>query len=810
VRIPFLSSSPSATPRPTLGAYAENRALSADQLRNDPQAVQQAATRLLECKGFTSPSQRQRLETAWEINQALRTPTWESYTPRFSPSLLPESENVFSRLGNVFFEKELFTPESIEGSELKLTVDERKYLESNFETGAPGRVLAATFINSPHRSEGDFSRAYGDRAWKGFLRAHTFLASIPKGQLLEWLNYDLVVEVNRLAHVPDEGVQARALRTIAMIGRGGQWDVPGEIRTGPSYARPACYRPEEIENLAEAGVRVIPITSGPDGTVRAMLQWPPAERLPRQIAEEIFKLHSALREPNADRGAAAADFQRRFVALHAFGDSNGRTARLLMNRILAEYDLPPAIFADQDRDISVSAEDWRTEVKLGMARTKKFLRAQVGAENRYLAQSGISVVSLPHKQITVQGHPFQLGRDGMLYDVTGRPHLVSNKELVPLSQLDHYLLSRRLTQLGARRGVLQLRELVLETRRFHRNACLGAEAAEGFEVRSDARARGADMRYGLNPEPEIASVLTALAESVGSLTAGELFEAKSAHGTELSSTVSRYTQIDLELWHLEKGLREGGEEALAGRVHAQREGLFEKARQRLDGLDTVHRYEHLMLNGSPLRYASLAAAIAFDGDDQVKLWRGDYAFAKVIGMAPDNDPRTPDALAVASNRASMGQVVNLYDDLVRLEGTARGGQYLCATSDLALLTRMFAENTQSSEVNAGKLATWLVGDRKVELPGVTAEVKGEEGKIAVSSSRRAFQITMDKAAALPGVYAFGGSYEAEQEIHGLQSLRPWRVGSSFSKDELRERMDGEEPEPDVFPVFSGPLPLPQP
>lgn len=46
----------------------------------------------------------------------------------------------------------------------------------------------------------------------------------------------------------------------------------------------------------------------------------------------------------------AAEFHYKFIRIHPFDDGNGRTARILMNFILMQYDFPPVIIKTQDKE----------------------------------------------------------------------------------------------------------------------------------------------------------------------------------------------------------------------------------------------------------------------------------------------------------------------------------------------------------------------------------------------------------------------------------------------------------------------------
>ena len=46
----------------------------------------------------------------------------------------------------------------------------------------------------------------------------------------------------------------------------------------------------------------------------------------------------------------AAEFHYKFIRIHPFDDGNGRTARILMNFILMQYNYPPVIIKTQDKE----------------------------------------------------------------------------------------------------------------------------------------------------------------------------------------------------------------------------------------------------------------------------------------------------------------------------------------------------------------------------------------------------------------------------------------------------------------------------
>jgi hypothetical protein len=696
------------------------------------------------------------------------------------------------------------------------------------------------------------------------------LNNIPKGKLLETLTVDTLLDVNRMIHTPDTGLKAKVLRYIAYVGRGFKMDVGGELRTGKQYARPEKFTADEIANLHEAGVDTRMFGGSEEKGGRAQLLYPQPEMVRPGLEKIIAKLKADMASPDADPIGAAAEFQRKFVALHPFGDSNGRTGRVVMNRILAEYDLPPAILADQNADISLSPAQWRTEVAKGIARSSKYLSERtVNPGDKFLADMGITAIAdSPNKPITVGGRPFDLGRDGLLYDPTGRPYMVKGGELIPMSQVEHMIFQRRIMQSseatrpdgtsvskqdGLKIAGERLTALTSDTRSFYDKLIADPQAGKNVTVKSDAAQRGADTEYKLLPHRETAEMLAMLSD-VSMLDPKKIFtiDDYGKNGTATSETLSKHQQMDLELWYIEKGIKDAGYKDLLPQVHANRQKLFEMARAELllhtdptrvsaeNPMGFKFKYEKMMYDTSPLRYPSLDAAIKGMGDGKITVWRGDYSFSKA-GMAPNNDLRQPDARGVAKGRAEHEQITNLMDDLMLLEGNAVGRQYICTTSDLALLAKsQFANMTNNQNVNLGsvpgpvkaRLMSFIdkMGDMTPEqriaahaegvkrgdsfvplasgqngleirdafgIPGTIVEVRitdKNNAVVNVTAHRKAFQLNVDKSSLLPGIYSLGGPmFVSEQEMHGLQRVWPWQIKKGHESKTLNEE----------FPVVTG-------
>ncbi len=92
------------------------------------------------------------------------------------------------------------------------------------------------------------------------------------------------------------------------------------------------------------------------------------------VDEALRELKISLKNArtNWDIIKAAAGFHYSFVSIHPFGNGNGRTTRIMSEKILEDYNLPPQIGYPFGIDVTFSKNDFATIVGDGVAVSKKF------------------------------------------------------------------------------------------------------------------------------------------------------------------------------------------------------------------------------------------------------------------------------------------------------------------------------------------------------------------------------------------------------------------------------------------------------
>lgn len=788
------------------------------ELLSSPEKLKDLSLSVLRGLGVATPSAAQVGQLQATLIDQFKNDTWRGFTPTVSLKPVDQRGDVSMFDSIMFGEHTVFSEAELTVEALQMSTSHLAGL-GDFESGRVGMLMAATFINKSSRANGNFSEAYGDQAWNGFVAAHTMLEQIPRGEFLERLDTSLMSEVNRLIHAPDEGFVAvlkRAVHSIMM----GREDKGGRLREGTGFASLYSFNEKQYQAVLQSGVAIHETPASTEGKRKGFLRYPAPETIPTRLKEIVAELRTALSKPDADPIDAAAQFQRSFVALHPYEDSNGRTSRLLMNRILAEFNLPPAVYRDQNGDISCTPAEWRRETAEGIARSRAFLTSQGRFSFAdYLSQNGVQLIeNVSRSTHVVAGQPFDLGADGMLYSITGRPHLVLGGEVVPLSQMEAYVLARRVFSREKTDAWETMSLITDETR----SAVSDPATQASLKRVSEKHAWNSDVAFKLAPHPKVAALLCDIID-VKKIDPARLFRVEGAHGTKAAQVMSMYTQLDLELWHVEKSL--SGDKGLQKKIRGERDKLFTMAETALlqqmnlanssekNPMGFKYEYERKMFEVSPLRFSSLKEAIKRDGDDQVVVWRGDYGFAKWLGMAPNNDVREKSARQTSKERASRGVVGHMIQELNRLEGNAGESQYVCATSDLSLLAQQFAEENNTKPLDLAKLSPFLrpvvmtsiraltTVDKSnasrrtmsdfLKVPGRILDVNtSTEGSVNLTAYRKAFKLRLDKASLLPGIRAIGPQeFSEEQEIHGLDRVSPLEILETFQHTELWREID---------------------
>jgi hypothetical protein len=106
----------------------------------------------------------------------------------------------------------------------------------------------------------------------------------------------------------------------------------------------------------------------------------PSSAVPLELSVLLQETRARWRELLSGSGAAAqspldliADFQRHFVAIHPFGDGNGRTSRFLQDWMLRSLDLPYVPSGDLQHDLDSAPGEYREAFARGLIHNVEFL-----------------------------------------------------------------------------------------------------------------------------------------------------------------------------------------------------------------------------------------------------------------------------------------------------------------------------------------------------------------------------------------------------------------------------------------------------
>ncbi len=806
----------------TLGQWLTTHEKLPQQVLDDAQLLNSITHALLADKGVRDPSPHQLHETRFGITEALKNDTWNTFTCPNIPDHLDAAPGTGCCPGNVFFERDGYSSPELQPSALTLSKANEYRLQKGYSNGCLGQVIGGTFISGNIRSGNDFTHAYGDEAWDCYLRCWAMLDDIPRGELLNRLDLDLVTETNRLVHAPDPRLLQKFYRMVGAITRG-RWDVAGRIRVGRTITQAYTFKDAEVEHLKELGIQFHPAYARnlPEGQQYGYMEYPPPETIKNSIKALIVTLKDELSQADPDPIGAAAKFCREFIALHPYEDSNGRTGRVLMNRILEEFGYPPAILSNADNDLTMGRDGWRQEVLEGVAHTKRYLdKTDLFSVDSLLAKEKITLPGAGEgARIIIDGFPFSQGSDGFLYDVTGRPYLASGDTLQPLAQLEYFFLARYLMAMPPKAATQKLAELTAKNAKLLQDVTAGTLSSE-FHVTNDLAAREADSHYTIRGDSPITQMIAELS-NVRELDHHHLFTVKGNQGTDSSALLSKYSQADLEYWYFETALREAGNIDGANHVHSQRQILFDLAKDKISALmkpglssqQNPHgfqfRYEQIMYDSSPLHYTNLNEAIAAEGDDVATIWRGDYGFSGSSGITPNHDPRQTPARQDTEAKYQRQVVPHILQELNALQHNDTDSHYIAHTTDLSTLAHGASPLNATPETapSAGLGLAAVLGDNNsgpspmrpgfreggVSLQNLTDSAQKPSTADRAQNTNpplKAFELKVPKSSLLPGMVSLAPNNAAahEQDLHGVETVSPREIFNSYTNAELLEAL----------------------
>jgi prophage maintenance system killer protein len=609
---------------------------------------------------------------------------------------------------------------------------------SQFFSGQSGRLLAARFIGPEGRTDGDFRYAYGKQEFQAWMKADETLQDIPQGKLADNLNIDLLKNLNKLSFVPDKNSVEGMVEYLGRTIRRGRPPEGGQFRTDALTSNPQHFTHDQEQHLSDNGLSVKSLKVGADNDY-GVIVYKPADQVQENVQKLIDDTKAGLADPKSDPYELAANFITGFISAHPFEDGNGRVARLVSDRILAERGLPAPILANPDDDVVNDKQVIAASLKVGVARTQSFLstgrqRGLSSYASKMFSVTGQQLPKLdgPDKLVRVDGMPYAQGRDGLVYDAGGRPYRADDQgTLQPMSQMEYHLDMRRIAmQPDAAKTLTDFSQKT-------RDVFAGLAAKDGVTAPGDKPPIGddqammaADNKFQVNLSPGSHQDLVKLYDPKA-VKADTLFKsaggAMSADSTLATTAMSRYDQLDLEMWHMQQAMDRCGDADGVKGMQQNRAALFDAAKGFLKENPSTKppKVEALKLSTSPLRFNSFDEATKSIDDDKIMLWRGDLAAAKLMGVQADYIPLRADAKDDGATRESKGGTGSLIDQLNSLSGSAIGTGFMSFTSDPTLLADTgFASKTTSTLIDMAKLAkpVQAIVNAKLSQPGSTLEI----------------------------------------------------------------------------------------
>lgn len=295
---------------------------------------------------------------------------------------------------------------------------------------------------------------YGVENFKAWTGADDYLKAIPRGKLD--LSIDLINEVHGRG---SEGLNPILKKFSPIIPDGYVPTNDRVLKKRPSFGRDPLFEPltEEQYTVIKNNPWLegfLEVPGSKPGKRRGIILYAKTQDVKPKL-EKLIKWYND-NKTTMDPVELAARFQQAYISIHPHVDGNGRASRLLMDRILAEYNIPAPIIKNTELDLYLDPKAWAKEVQDGVDEAieviKKSPSRGIYAEKISIGDSPVTSKAeyfgkkdgLYDAQITVGNQAFTLGEDGFLYSKKGIPYYLNKEEntLLPVADETYLLYSR--------------------------------------------------------------------------------------------------------------------------------------------------------------------------------------------------------------------------------------------------------------------------------------------------------------------------------------------------------------------------------
>ncbi len=223
-------------------------------------------------------------------------------------------------------------------------------------------------------SAGSATYSHGKKSELAEQMAREVLDTVRVGKLARELNPALLDSVHSLAYEKDEKyetLQGRLTPGYLLARARGKHSIqPAEKReswaAAPGGLDMRTYDHSEIANVQSYGASFagvpLPGANGSGGRRMGKTVFRSASEINADLAKLCWEVKTMLGQKSnstdpMDAARIAAHFKQHFIAIHPYMDANGRVSRLVAERILKEFHLPPPDWSAAEYGLNLSVED---------------------------------------------------------------------------------------------------------------------------------------------------------------------------------------------------------------------------------------------------------------------------------------------------------------------------------------------------------------------------------------------------------------------------------------------------------------------